>query len=40
MAEIEFKEEDGKEFEKVIEEHKDLSSFADFNATWCGPCEF
>ena len=38
MADIEFKEEDGKEFEKVIEENKDLPTFADFNATWCGPC--
>ena len=38
MVDIEFKEEDGKEFEKVIEEHKDLPTFADFNASWCGPC--
>ena len=39
MADIEFKEEDGKEFEKVIEENKDLPTFADFNATWCGLAE-
>ena len=37
MADIEFKEEEGQDLEKLIEEHKDTPTFVVFNATWCGP---
>ena len=38
MVDIEFKEEEGQDFEKLLEEKKDTPTFVDFNATWCGPC--
>lgn len=38
MASFEFKEEDGEDFEKFLQDHKDAPTFVDFNATWCGPC--
>ena len=36
--EIEFNEGEEKDFETLIKEKKDLPTFVDFNATWCGPC--
>ena len=38
MVEIEFKEEEGEDFAKILEEKKDTPTFVDFNASWCGPC--
>jgi putative thioredoxin len=37
MAHVEFKEEN-QDFNKVIEEHKEKSTFVDFFADWCPPC--
>ena len=39
MVEIDFKEGDGDDFEKLIKEHKDIPTFVIFNATWCGSCK-
>ena len=38
MSIIEFNEEDGDNFDKLLEEHKNKAVFLDFNAAWCGPC--
>ena len=38
MVDIEFKEEEGQDFEKLLAEKKDSPTFVDFNATWSGPC--